>query len=105
MHDRYVVVGKHDEIGPGTLKRAVVKDVAVQLTNVNGTVYAVHDLCTHEDSSLSPGCLKGELVSCILHGSRFSVITGEPREEPACGALHAWLVRVEDGSILLQADA
>ena len=105
MHDGYVVVGRLDEISPGMTKRVVVNGNPVLLANVDGTVYAVDDLCTHEDSSLSLGCLKGELVSCTLHGSRFSVITGEPQEEPATEALRTWAVRVADGSILLQAGA
>jgi 3-phenylpropionate/trans-cinnamate dioxygenase ferredoxin subunit len=103
MHDDYVVVGRLDEIRPGATKRVVVAGHAVLLANVDGTVYAVDDRCTHEDSSLSLGCLRGELVSCTLHGSRFSVITGEPQEEPATEALRTWAVRVVDDSILVQA--
>ncbi len=103
MHDGYVVVGRRDEIGPGATKRVVANGTPVTLANVGGTVYAVDDRCTHEDSSLSLDCLKGELVSCSLHGSRFSVITGEPQEEPATGALCTWAVRIENDNILVRA--
>jgi len=103
MHDHYVVAGRLDEVRPGTTKRVVIDGNPVLLANVDGTVYAVDDMCTHEDSSLSLGCLRGELVDCTLHGSRFSVITGEPVEKPATAALHTWAVRIEDGRILVQA--
>ena len=103
MHDGYVVVGRLDEIRPGATKRVVANGTPVLLANVGGTVYAVDDRCTHEDSSLSLGCLKGELVSCTLHGSRFSVITGEPQEEPATEALRTWAVRIESDRILVRA--
>jgi 3-phenylpropionate/trans-cinnamate dioxygenase ferredoxin subunit len=103
MQNGFVVAGRLDEIRPGTTRRVIVNGTPVLLANVGGTVYAVDDVCTHEDSSLSLGCLKGELVSCTLHGSRFSVITGEPQEKPATEALRTWAVRVEDGSILVQA--
>lgn len=102
MHGGYVVVGRRDEIRPGAARR-VVAGHPVLLANVGGTVYAVDDRCTREDSPLSPGCLHGELISCTLHGSRFSVITGEPQEEPATEALRTWMVRVVDDSILVRA--
>lgn len=105
MHDGYVEVGRLEEIRPGTTKRVVVDRAAVLLANVDGTIYAVDDLCTHEDSLLSLGCLRGELVACTLHGSRFSVITGAPVGEPATEALRTWAVRIEDGNILLRACA
>ena len=71
----------------------------ILLANVDGELYAVDDMCTHEDSSLSLGCLKGELVSCTLHGSRFNVRTGEPMEEPATQALRRYPVRVHNDRI------
>jgi 3-phenylpropionate/trans-cinnamate dioxygenase ferredoxin subunit len=45
------------------------------------------------------GCLKGELISCTLHGSRFNVRTGEPMEEPATEPLNRFDVRVRDDQI------
>jgi 3-phenylpropionate/trans-cinnamate dioxygenase ferredoxin component len=103
MIDGYVVAVRLDEVRPGTTKRVVIDGNPVLLANVDGTVYAVDDMCTHEDSSLSLGCLRGELVDCTLHGSRFSVVTGEPVEEPATEALRTWAVCIEHGSILVQA--
>ena len=71
----------------------------ILLANVEGKIYAVDDMCTHEDSSLSLGCLKGNLVSCTLHGSRFDVCTGEPMEEPATEALRRYAVRMQNNRI------
>ena len=101
MPEKYVVVASAAEIQPGKTRRIVVDGHPVLLANVDGSYYAVDDMCTHEDSSLSLGCLKGELVSCTLHGSRFSVVTGRPVEEPATEPLRTWPVRVQDGDILL----
>lgn len=75
----------------------------ILLAYVNNTVYAVDDTCTHEDSSLSLGCLRGELVKCTLHGSWFSVITGEPNEEPADEPLQTYRVEIrESGEVWLE---
>ena len=48
------------------------------------------------------GCLEGELVKCTLHGSRFSVRTGEPQEEPAEEPLRTYPVRVEGIDVLVR---
>jgi nitrite reductase/ring-hydroxylating ferredoxin subunit len=68
---------------------------------VNGRFCATDDTCTHEDASLSTGSLRGELVKCPLHGSRFNVCTGEALEEPAEQNLKTYPVRVEGDNILV----
>ena len=73
----------------------------ILLANVAGTVYACDDTCTHEDSSLSLGCLDGELVKCTLHGSRFNVRTGEAMEEPAEDPLRTYPVRIDGDDVLI----
>ena len=73
----------------------------VLVANVNGVFYATDDTCTHEDASLSSGSLKGELVKCPLHGSRFDVRSGEPMEDPAEEWLKCYPVKVEDGIVLV----
>lgn len=97
----FIAVARLDEVPPGKTKRVVIHDHPYLLANVNGTIYAVDDTCTHEESSLSLGCLKGELISCTLHGSRFNVRTGEPMEEPADVPLNTYTVRIEGSLILL----
>jgi 3-phenylpropionate/trans-cinnamate dioxygenase ferredoxin subunit len=99
MSHRFVAVAQVEELPPGTTRRVVVQDHPILLANVEGEIFAVDDMCSHEDSSLSLGCLKGELVSCTLHGSRFSVRTGQPMEEPAIEPLNRFGVRVRDGRI------
>jgi nitrite reductase/ring-hydroxylating ferredoxin subunit len=61
----------------------------------------VDDTCTHEEASLSTGVLRGELVKCPLHNSRFNVRTGEVLEEPAAEDLGTYPVREEGGRVLV----
>ncbi len=97
----FLPVATLDELGPGNTKRIRIEDHPILLANVDGNIYACDDNCTHEDSSLYLGCLKGELISCTLHGSRFSVITGKPQDPPATIALNTYEVRIEDGDVLI----
>lgn len=95
----YIDVASLDDLLPGNTLKVNTKIGAILLANVEGQIYAVDDMCTHEDSSLSLGCLKGELVYCTLHGSRFNVRTGEPKEEPATVPLKRYPVRVLNNQI------
>ena len=66
-----------------------------------GNVYAVDDMCTHEDASLSKGSLHADCVKCPLHGSRFRLATGEALDEPADEALQTYEVKIEGDNILV----
>jgi len=99
MNLEFVRVASRQEIKPGQLGRAQVQGRAILLANVDGTIYATDEMCTHEEFSLYLGALQGEYVSCSLHGSRFSVISGKPQEEPACTPLRTYPVRIEDDDV------
>ena len=99
--DGFIKVGEVGELAPGKMKRIEVNGRRILLANIDGRFYATDDTCTHEEASLSMGSLKGELVKCPLHGSRFNVRTGEVLEEPAEENLRTYAVRVEGGSILM----
>jgi len=43
------------DLPPGSAKRVYVANDAVALFNVNGTVYAIANRCTHARASLSEG--------------------------------------------------
>lgn len=101
MTQEFIAVGKAGELPQGTMRRVDVRGRRILLVNVDGRVCAVDDTCTHEDASLSTGVLKGELVKCPLHGSRFNVCTGKALEEPAEEDLRTYPVRLEGGHILI----
>ena len=64
-------------------------------------VYAVDDMCTHEDASLSKGSLHADCVKCPLHGSRFRLATGEALDDPAEEALNTYEVKIDGDNILV----
>ena len=100
MDNEFVFAANLADIKVGATKKVCFPNIGpILLANVDGKIYAVDDTCTHEDSSLSLGCLRGELVKCTLHGSWFSVGTGEPTEEPADEPLHTYAVNIRDEQI------
>ena len=100
MNKKFLNVASLDDVKPGQSKKICFPDHSpILLANVQGRIYAVDDTCTHEDSSLSLGCLREDKVKCTLHGSWFSVITGHPSEEPADEPLATYEVEVRDNEI------
>lgn len=104
MSANFVRAASRDDIKPGQLIRADIPGQQILLANVDGDIYAIAEMCTHEDFSLFLGALDGEFVSCSLHGSRFSVKTGEPQEEPACVPLKTFPAKIEGDDILVALD-
>ena len=101
MKQEFIDAGTAGELRPGTMKRVDLRGRRILLANVQGRICAADDTCTHEDASLSTGVLKGELVTCPLHGSRFNVCTGKALEEPAEADLRTYPVRLEGERILV----
>ena len=101
MPEEFVKVGQTDDIGVGETKQVKVGDEEILVANVDGTFYATSDICTHADASLSEGDLMGDEVECYLHGSRFSVKTGEVSGPPADENLTLYQVRLEGNDILV----
>ena len=101
MDDRFVKVGKVADLAPGKMMQVVAGERRLLLANVDGRYYATDDTCTHEDASHSDGSLRGALVKCPLHGSRFDVRTGRAMEEPAEVDLKTYAVHLDGEDILV----
>lgn len=104
MSTDWHTVAKTTDIQPGQMKRVVVDGHKILIANAEGSFYAVDDTCSHEDFSLSYGCLDGDMIKCSLHGSRFSLKTGEPQEEPANTAISTYSVKLENDDILVKVE-
>ena len=88
-----------DELAPGTLTSVRLDGEDVVVANVDGEVYALEDMCSHEEYPLSGGDLEGKEVECMLHGARFDVCTGNATRLPAVRPVKTFEVEVRDGDI------
>ena len=90
-----------DELPLGEPVLVEVDGTPVCLVNVDGTVRAVHDVCTHAFESLSGGWVDGDTIECPRHGASFSLETGDVLSPPATRPLPTSRVEVRDGRVLL----
>ena len=94
-------VAEVGELSPGDVKSVRVGNDQILLANVEGTIYACDDVCTHASASLSKGDLDGDLIKCPLHGLAFNVTTGEVIKAPAEENLRVFQIRIVDQDILV----
>ena len=80
----------------------IVGDVPIAIFNVDGTLYAIDDTCSHQDASLADGWVEGCEVECPLHASRFNLRTGAVDAPPAKLPVRAHVVAIEDGLIRVE---
>jgi 3-phenylpropionate/trans-cinnamate dioxygenase ferredoxin component len=67
--------------------------------NIAGDIYAIDDVCSHDDGPLGDGDLEGHEVICPRHGARFDVRTGKALTLPAVEDISAYPVQIVDGKI------
>jgi nitrite reductase/ring-hydroxylating ferredoxin subunit len=100
---QFDTVARLDEIPDGGMKQVVVRGDLVGLYRVGDDVYAIGDVCTHEEAHLTDGDFDpDELeVECPLHGSHFNVVDGSVRILPATKPEPAYEVKLEGDLVLV----
>jgi 3-phenylpropionate/trans-cinnamate dioxygenase ferredoxin component len=95
-----------DDLKPGTARRVVVGGVPVAVVRIDDDVYAIGDICSHANVSLSDGEVWTDEreLECPKHGSTFSLETGEPVTLPATQPVPVFRAEVTDGTITVHVD-
>lgn len=67
-----------EQLPPGMARVETVDEYLIAFFNIDGTIYAVDDVCPHLGGPLHDGNIEKDekLVSCPLHGWRFSLCDG-----------------------------
>jgi 3-phenylpropionate/trans-cinnamate dioxygenase ferredoxin subunit len=66
------------------------------LTRIGNEVFAINDMCTHSEASLSEGDVTNFKIECWLHGAEFDLRTGEALTLPANIAVKTYPVSIVD---------
>jgi nitrite reductase/ring-hydroxylating ferredoxin subunit len=91
----FTTVGKVDDVPEGEMRSFQIGGEDIAVANVDGTLYAFGDVCTHAHCSLSEGDLDGTTVTCACHGSEFDVTSGEVLGGPAVEPVDSYEVSTE----------
>lgn len=101
---KFVKVAKIPEIPVNSGKCFKVEEVPVAVFNIDGTFYAIHNICSHAGGPLADGFLDGTTVMCPWHGWAFDVTTGNLGGMDK-GGVASYPVKVEDDEIWVGVDA
>ena len=86
---------KKSEVNPGEVISLQSGDLKIVSCNVNGSYFALEDICSHDDGVLVVG--KGTLtencqLECPRHGARFDVKTGKATKMPAVAPIKSYKI-------------
>ena len=97
----WIEVGRVADVPPGHAARVEIGDVPVAIFNVAGEFHCLDDTCSHAEASLSDGDLDIArcAIECPLHGSAFSLQTGDPLSLPAVEPVRVHHIDTSDGVI------
>jgi 3-phenylpropionate/trans-cinnamate dioxygenase ferredoxin subunit len=92
-----------DDLAVGDARRFVVGKVELCLVRCDEGYRAVADTCSHEDFSLADGTVDPGAceIECALHGSLFSLETGEPLTLPATRPVAVYDVAIDGADIVV----
>jgi len=71
----------------------------VAVFKLEGQLFAIEDVCTHDGAEIASGELDGDEIVCPRHGARFCIKTGEVKCAPAYENIDTFPVQVESGRI------
>lgn len=104
MAKKYVAAATKGDVAPGEVFVADVDGEQIAICNVDGSFYAIEDVCTHDGSSFDMAFIEGQQITCPRHGAVFDVTTGDVLEAPAFAPVQTFPVRVNGDTIEVEID-
>jgi 3-phenylpropionate/trans-cinnamate dioxygenase ferredoxin subunit len=100
--DSWQDIGTPADFAPGSCQVVVVAGREVAVANVDGRLYAIDNICTHDGEELASGPIEGDVIICPRHGARFCLRTGAALTPPAYEPVKVHEVRVANGRVALR---
>ena len=102
MTGEWQAVGGAADVAEDEPLGVAVGDKRIGIYRIDGTLYAIDDVCPHAFALLSQGFVEGEEIECPLHEALFHVPTGKCLREPAEEDIATYEVKEEDGQVLVK---
>ena len=95
----WIKAASRGHLGEGDVLGVVIGGKEIALYDLDGTLYATDDICTHAYAKLSDGWLDRGEIECPLHAGRFDVRTGEATAPPCTDPVKTYPVRLAGAEI------
>jgi Na+-transporting NADH:ubiquinone oxidoreductase subunit F len=98
----WLEVGSATDLAPAEVIRfenrqktyAIVRDE-------DGKLYAMDGICTHGNTHLADGLVKGKILECPKHNGRFNLEDGSPARAPICRGIATYPIEDRNGRLFL----
>jgi nitrite reductase/ring-hydroxylating ferredoxin subunit len=97
-------VASTNELPPGSARAVEVAGRTIGLFNVDGVIYAIDNVCTHDNAPLSEGVVTEGCVVCPWHGAQFDLATGQAMTPPAVEDVRSYEVFVSGDNVSVEID-
>lgn len=77
---------------------------SLALSNVDGELHAIDNVCTHDGGPLGEGRLQRGRILCPRHGAAFDAKTGAALTLPAVKGVESYAVSIEGDDVLIECE-
>ena len=95
----YIEIAPVDQIPDGERLFIELGGKSIVLFNLAGKLFAIGDICSHDNGPVGDGEIEENEIICPRHGARFVIRTGKTTSLPALVDIPAYPVRVEAGMV------
>lgn len=95
----YIEIAPTDQIPDGERLFVELGGKSIVLFNLAGKLFAIGDVCSHDNGPVGDGEIEENEIICPRHGARFDIRTGKANSLPAIVDIPAYPVRVVDGMV------
>ncbi len=98
----FVKVASLSDVPAGGKLSLEVADHYIVLVNMDGKIYCLDDVCTHDGGPLGDGELEDHCLVCPRHGAKFDIRTGQAVAMPATEPTSIHEVMIDGENILIK---
>jgi 3-phenylpropionate/trans-cinnamate dioxygenase ferredoxin subunit len=100
----WIDVAPDSELGMGMRKIVESEIGPIAVFNLDGELFAIADVCTHDGGELASGKCEGDQIICPRHGARFCIRDGRALSPPAFENIETFPVRISSGTVQVDID-
>lgn len=94
-------IGKEDELSEGERLFVEIGNWPMVILNIEGEIFAIADVCTHDNGPLGDGEVDDHIIKCPRHGATFDIKTGEVLSLPAMVDIPVYPAKIVNGEIFV----
>jgi 3-phenylpropionate/trans-cinnamate dioxygenase ferredoxin subunit len=76
-----------------------IDDIPIVIFRISGQLFAIADVCSHDDGPVGEGERDQYEIICPRHGAKFDIRSGKALSLPAVIDIPSYPVRIVDGDI------